>query len=963
MSSRVITNKDLFYEKIELQRMQQHIGEFGFRRLLLLLTEKFGISKRMRSNGLSNWLDFKVYESSSGKIGIRAGYAFTSNGELLLNPVDYPDIFTVTNDNTFRELYISYQETQVEDGTLQLLTDGQIVGTSTKFTETLEPGKKIELFNTVNSNNGSYVVLSVADNTHCLVDAIFTAESNIKGYKVKGRFTPGTVQSNEYIFAYDYFLAEVQPDASALETDNKFLIGRVKNNSGTLTIQDKRTKIWKIGGSNINEPTGFEDAILDTVITKGVNYYYDDSLKSFVTDLTPDVLGLKAGKGYGKTERVKVIADIANILSPVNYLENIAATTMSDVPDGDYYMYVRFKARESNENISVYLQSTSLDTFLNDDNYILSSSFTLTGGQITNLVDRRSEFYPYIYSRRPLPVKIPLNPRFSSISALRNDVEDVPDTIKNKITKFAIANPYNSLARVVIKWGYDGLTGAGDTGADTFVINNAATAGMSGVGLNDLVDYAFYIPATQKSYLIVSNTAQSGENITLQLAESSNRGVPVMTGVTATSGNAAEIHSFADRYNWELIPVAEDNGGTKTFKKDKSLEGRKEIARSPVPQLVVQDLKLGMRYKFRVQAFLKDVTSTVAETPAGTNGTRIEFATITDDGVLALSADDYGFVASVSGWADATHIELVYTTDGTEPDFNNATHFKIPPTSSRKIPVPMTASTKVKVGVRGLINGYQVTLVKTAEIVSGGGGIAPLGEKLIDQKFELISYTGKVKSVSQTGLGSDDVPNTTYDFKYKNLKWAGRSWDANISNKGLVGSILNIGSGIYRVIDHVNTDTVSHEGEVRAKLISGSNTLTVDQDVYINKDITYGRIIALLKKFIVAYQLTKVIVNIDFAEKASIAAPGKVRVGASDNMGSATVVAIEGSGTFEGDSGVVIGVNKDLLVDFVDTAGSPVNDCSAKGHIVVYGIKKVVKVVEAQNLRTVNETTGQLTQS
>src|SRR5690606_38949427 len=106
--------------------------------------------------------------------------------------------------------------------------------------------------------------------------------------------------------------------------------------------------------------------------------------------------------------------------------------------------------------------------------------------------------------------------------------------------------------------------------------------------------------------------------------------------------------------------------------------------------------------------------------------------------------------------------------------------------TNRKIAIPMTASTKVNIGVRGLINGYQVTTVKTASVVSGGGGLAPQGEKLIDINFKHYSFAGEVDAINQTGLGSNDAGNHTYDITYELLKVSGRSWDANVANKQLV---------------------------------------------------------------------------------------------------------------------------------------------------------------------------------
>lgn len=243
---------ELFLEEPELNRMYNFIVNEGYKKLILKFTEYFGIIKK-RSD--SNFTALKIYNSSAGKIGIRAGMAFDSNGQFIEVKEDLPDLFTVPDDNTPRKVFIQYLQTQIEQGTIELQANGNIIGTNTKFTEVFKVGKRIEVINSTNGNDGTYGITSVTDDTHLTVDDTFIAESGLK-YKVKGVYTPGVTIADDQSrpFYLDSYNITLESNANT-SSDTKFLLGTVLSNSGNLTITDSRTQIHLLKEGDLVELT------------------------------------------------------------------------------------------------------------------------------------------------------------------------------------------------------------------------------------------------------------------------------------------------------------------------------------------------------------------------------------------------------------------------------------------------------------------------------------------------------------------------------------------------------------------------------------------------------------------------------------------------------------------------------------------------------------------------------------
>lgn len=247
--SNIRFSPDLFIGKQELDRFQTFMQE----KLSLMIktsANSWGILKN-GSNVVGN--NFLVQAgASSGTIKIAyESLAIDSNVNLIKKRIE--DNIAITNDSNWYWLMISYNTTNIEDGIVAIDVNGNLTGVGTKFTETLRGipdfPSKIK-FSGSSSNISEYEVVNVIDDTNAIIAGIFTAETGLN-YKIVGTFTPGIVvdENKKYPFNYDSCqlnaVAEDAVDTPPSKISGlQFYIARVRNVSGTVTIQDKRVELY-----------------------------------------------------------------------------------------------------------------------------------------------------------------------------------------------------------------------------------------------------------------------------------------------------------------------------------------------------------------------------------------------------------------------------------------------------------------------------------------------------------------------------------------------------------------------------------------------------------------------------------------------------------------------------------------------------------------------------------------------
>jgi microcystin-dependent protein len=245
--SRINFQSKAFLGTQEMKRMQKFLGDDYAKEITKKLYRSYGFVVKDEIE----FVDFKVSSGSSGKLTVNLGSILDSNGNIIYNDSVLTDHLTVPNDNKTYFVLAEYAERTFEDGTLNVDVNGNINGFGTKFTETLRGGpyhaSKIKFTNSV-SNLGEYEVLSVSSDAGMKLNipsSLMTAETGIR-YKVVGTFEPGTVptEDQKYPFRRDYCdvtLSLVEPDSST-KGKTVFILASVINNSGTVTIVDRRNE-------------------------------------------------------------------------------------------------------------------------------------------------------------------------------------------------------------------------------------------------------------------------------------------------------------------------------------------------------------------------------------------------------------------------------------------------------------------------------------------------------------------------------------------------------------------------------------------------------------------------------------------------------------------------------------------------------------------------------------------------
>lgn len=246
-------SSDLFVGGQELGRYQDFMIEH----------EKIRLAKEAKSFGLllngSNAIGTNFFVqtgSSSGTVKIATeSYAIDGNINYIKKRIE--DNIAIPNNSDWYWLRVKYASTNKEDGIVNIDANGNLTGVGTNFTKVLRGypdfPSKIKFIDS-SLNVSEYEVVNVISDTTAILAGIFSAESNIS-YKVVGTFSPGITidESKKYPFNYDSCelvavletVTDTAPSKSGGAENLEFYIARVRNVSGTVTIQDKRTEFFR----------------------------------------------------------------------------------------------------------------------------------------------------------------------------------------------------------------------------------------------------------------------------------------------------------------------------------------------------------------------------------------------------------------------------------------------------------------------------------------------------------------------------------------------------------------------------------------------------------------------------------------------------------------------------------------------------------------------------------------------
>lgn len=262
--SKLNYNRKTFLSKEELQREQLFRSDESMCKILLMsITKTWGIVSKL-ANSSSTELRVTA-DTNPGTIRIAPGYAVNKSQQLITVPeIRY---LPVPNTNTPYYVFLSYASVNWEDGTVSVDVNGNLSGLNTSFLGVLRGQGSLAPINikfakedgTAPLNSGIYEIVNVINNTSAVINSSnsMVAEQNLKMI-VLGTLPIGVDFSEEQmqgLYTYDRY------DASKLLTvsgsggakpsyipDEEFLIAKVTNNNGVITIADQDTlrEYWSI---------------------------------------------------------------------------------------------------------------------------------------------------------------------------------------------------------------------------------------------------------------------------------------------------------------------------------------------------------------------------------------------------------------------------------------------------------------------------------------------------------------------------------------------------------------------------------------------------------------------------------------------------------------------------------------------------------------------------------------------
>lgn len=235
--------RNLFLEKEELNRFEEFLSSKLYTYLL----------KNTKYWGVIGGTDaFKVYAGTNPESikFIEESFAIDKNINFIYLPVtDNIDCSTLT-DSLWYWIKISHATTNYETGTVNVDIKGNLSGANTLFLDVLrgqsaKAPSRISLYEN-DVKLGDYEVIDVGSDTTAIINSSFAVGKTGLKYAVTGTFTLGESiqEADKNIFIYDSctisFVLETDTPPT-LTADEEFFIARIRNVSGALTIQDKRT--------------------------------------------------------------------------------------------------------------------------------------------------------------------------------------------------------------------------------------------------------------------------------------------------------------------------------------------------------------------------------------------------------------------------------------------------------------------------------------------------------------------------------------------------------------------------------------------------------------------------------------------------------------------------------------------------------------------------------------------------
>ena len=236
-------SNNLFLGLQELEHLKQSLKKDGYERLFKQMISSYGVVRPFEDNEFTN---LEIVSSGLGNITLRAGIAIDSELNAIQIDQDQTAIINVPNDQVERNVIISYRETVLEEGTINIQQDGTIVGVETEFVKKLRglpnfPSKIV--FPLSENNTKEYTIQAVQNDNVATLNVVgseLVAESN-QAYSVVGTFTAGIAipTIDKFPLIRDGYQIELREESELIQ-GKEFVLATVTRNGTIVNVEDKR---------------------------------------------------------------------------------------------------------------------------------------------------------------------------------------------------------------------------------------------------------------------------------------------------------------------------------------------------------------------------------------------------------------------------------------------------------------------------------------------------------------------------------------------------------------------------------------------------------------------------------------------------------------------------------------------------------------------------------------------------
>ena len=212
--SRVKISPGAYIGSTELNRFQQFIKDDAASALFKMMVKTYGFDPAVEVNAIG---PMYVGYIGPGVLRMRPGQAVDSDLNMITVREDHDFRVPLTSSpNSYRYVLVSYDTTNTEVGLLSVTEDGNMLGSGTKFTETLRgfPGEPTSVrFTNGKRNLGEYPVSEVLSDDLCILNAIGLYPESNMNYEVIGAFPSDSYVSRDRrkIYEHDHFKLEIYP--------------------------------------------------------------------------------------------------------------------------------------------------------------------------------------------------------------------------------------------------------------------------------------------------------------------------------------------------------------------------------------------------------------------------------------------------------------------------------------------------------------------------------------------------------------------------------------------------------------------------------------------------------------------------------------------------------------------------------------------------------------------------------